>query len=224
MENELANMKQERSVGQSKLQSLIADPEWTAIETAASLDLPATLEPETVLEEYAMRNRPELQMKLAEFEAKDLAHLGSKMNFFPDTDLGLRKRVDDGWDAMVSFTVPLYFWKQGYGVSSAGFEREAAEAEYRNARNRTKWELKEAYVMADSLSRTARLYEQKVLPEGAQVLKVALSAYQTGKFDFANLLQIERMYRETKLKYFEKQAGYGKAIAELEMIIGREIN
>ena len=60
----------------------------------------------------------------------------------------------DGWDAMFSFSLPLYFWKQSYGVSSIGLEREAAKAAFSNMENMTLWEVKEAYIAADAARRT----------------------------------------------------------------------
>ncbi|MBI5078804.1 TolC family protein, partial [Candidatus Saganbacteria bacterium] len=221
--NELLTLRQEREVKAAKLTALLNRSDRSSIEVDPDFSLPAALESAEALEKIALRDRPELLAMKAEIEMKDASHLRSKMEFFPDTMLGVRKRVGDGWDAMFSFSAPLYFWKQSYGVSSAGLEREAAESAYNNMKNMTLWEVKEAYVTADAARRTYLLYRDKILPQSEQALKAALKAYQTGKTDFPALLLVERMYKEAGLKLYENQAGYGKAWAELERIIGKEV-
>ncbi|MDD5593992.1 MAG: TolC family protein [Candidatus Margulisbacteria bacterium] len=225
MNNELITLEQERKVKEAKLKSFIASPDSDAvtIETETELDLPGLPASPDELEKSALKNRPELLAMKAELDARDAGQLRSKLEFFPDLDLGVRKRVNDGWDAMISFSVPLYFWKQGFGLSAAGLEREAAEAAYRNMQNMTRWEVREAYVMAETGIRTLELYKKSILPQSRQAVKVGLTAYQAGKIDFQALLLAEKMYREAGLKYYETQAGYGKARAELERIIGGEI-
>ncbi len=221
--NESVTLEEERKVKEAKLKALMDQNDEAPIETEAALNFPATLEPVSELEKRSLAARPALLDMKAELEAKDYAHLKSKMEFFPDTALGIKKRVTDGWDAMISFSVPLYFWKQSSGMAAAGLDREAAEASYNNMKNMTIWEVKEAWVTADSAGRTARLYERSVLPQSLQSLKVALAAYQSGKVDFQALLQTERMYKEARLKYFESRVNYGKALAELGKITGGEL-
>jgi len=223
-DNELLTMQQERPVKQAMLKALLNRDDEIMMETEAVLILPGTIEAGEELEKAALQGRPELLAMKAELEAKDSAHLRSKMEYLPDTMLKVKKRVADGWDAMFSFSVPLYFWKQSYGVSSVGLEREAAEASYTNMKNMTVWMIKESLVMADAARRTTKLYEDKIVPQSAQALKAALTAYQSGKVDFQTLLNIERTYKEAKLKLYGSQVNYGKALAELERIVGKPLD
>src|SRR3989338_322376 len=223
MNNELITLGQERKVKEAKLRSILAAQGEGTIETEAELAFLGSSGAAADLEKAALEKRPERLAMKAELEAKDAGQLRSKMEFFPDLDLGVKKRVDDGWDAMLSFSVPLYFWKQSYGLAAAGLEREAAEAAYKNMQNMTRWEVREAYVMAETGKRTIELYKKSILPQSRQAVKVGLTAYQAGKIDFQALIGVEKLYREANLKYYESQVGYGKALAELERIIGGEI-
>ncbi|MBI5399873.1 TolC family protein [Candidatus Saganbacteria bacterium] len=220
MENELLTLRQERSVKEARLKALLNQSDAATIEVAPALSFTETLEAATSLEQKALTVRPELLSMKAALEGKDYSQLKAKMEFFPDLDLGVKKRVGDGWDAMLSFSVPLYFWKQGYGLAAAGLEREAAAAEYEAMVNTTRWEIREAWVMADAAGRAIKLYETSIIPQSSAALKGALAAYLGKKVEFQTLLQIERTYREAKLKYYESQANYGKALAELERITG----
>lgn len=221
--NELTSLMQERDVLESKLKAFMGVNDNATLETDSSLEVSATLESLASLRNLAQENRPELLAMKAEIAMKDSSHLKSKMDFFPDFDLGVKKRVGDGWDAMASISVPLYFWKQGYSVSSVGFDREMAKAALHNMVNMTSWEAAEAYVMAEAAKRTYLLYKENIVPQSQQALNVVLIAYQSGKADFQTLLQVERMYKESKLKLYENQVSLLKAFAGLERITGKEI-
>lgn len=220
LDNDLHTMRQERGVKEAKLRSLLNQQTESSIEVVVGTSFSSTLESAGILEMKALAARHEIIAMKAELEAKDYSHLKAKMEFFPDAALGVKKRLAGGWDAMLSFSVPLYFWKQSYGISSVGLEREAAEATYNNMVNMTRWEIREAWVMADAAGRTMKLYETSILPQSSAALKGTLAAYRSKKVDFQALLQIERTYREAKLKYYESQASYGKALAEIERITG----
>lgn len=223
MDNELTTMAQEREVKEAKLKALLDPGIETTIETQTVLVFPGLIGSKAELEKAAINNRPELLAMKAEFEAKDAAQLMSKMEYFPDTMLKVKKRAADGWDAMFSFSVPLYFWKQSFGVASVGFEREAAQADYTNMKNMALWMFRESWAMVNAAQRTTDLYEKKIVPQSSQALKVASKAYNLGKIDFQSLLQIERTYKEAKLKLYGSQVNYGKALAELDRIVGREV-
>lgn len=222
VENDLTNLRQERAVEAARLESLIVST-VAPIETEKDIASNITVGSLEVWERVALANRPALQAMKAELEMSDSAQLRSKMDFFPDLDLGARKRLGDGWDAMLSFSVPLYFWKQGYGLSAAGFEREAAESNLRNMQNMTHWEIREAYVMAASAKRTIALYETTILPQSQQAHTISLAAYQTGKLDFSSLLQIIKMHQAANLKYYGSRVDLGKALARLEELTGGEL-
>jgi outer membrane protein TolC len=222
-DNELANLRKEREVKELKLKSLLNRLDDSSIDPEPALYLPATIEAETTLKNAALEKNPELKNTKAEIKLKESGLLLSKLEYFSDTSLGIRKRIDDGWDAMVSFSVPLYFWKQGSGVAQAGYDREAAQANFNNTKNMIVLEIKEAYVMADSSRRNMELYKKSIIPQSEQALKSSFSAYRTGKASFLSLLEIEKIYYEAKLKYFENQVNHGKALAELEKITGRDL-
>ena len=53
-------------------------------------------------------------------------------------------------------------------------------------------------------------------------LESALSSYRTGKLDFLDLLDAERMLLNLNLGYVKEQAGYQKYVAALEKAVGGE--
>ncbi|MBI5700175.1 TolC family protein [Candidatus Saganbacteria bacterium] len=220
--NELLNAGNERKAAEARLGSLLNQPVGGEPAADETLSFPKVMDP-AFYEKAAAANRPEILEMKAELEALDAAQLKSKMEYFPDTALGVKKRVDDGWDAMISISIPLYFWKQSFGVSAAGLRRETAEAALNNMRNMTIAEVRETQAMAENAERTVKLYADRLLPLAAQAVKISQAAYQTGKVDFITFLGAQRSYRDAQLKYAENQVKLGKALAMLEKIIGGEI-
>ena len=218
--NEIVNLQKEKEAAIEKINYLLVYS--GTFETEAEISLPS-VEGISKYEIRALNNRPEIIEMRAMLEVGDLEHLKSKMGYLPDTDLGIKKRVAGGWDAMVTFSVPLYFWKQGSQVAGDGFGREAAELSFQNMKNMTVFDVREAQIMAENAWRTMDLYKNSILPLSEQSLKVGMAAYQSGKIDFLTIFQIQKSYKEAKLKYYESAANYGKALAELEKIIGSDI-
>jgi cobalt-zinc-cadmium efflux system outer membrane protein len=56
--------------------------------------------------------------------------------------------------------------------------------------------------------------------QSQSALESALSAYSTGKLDFLNLLDSERMLLQARLAYVEQQSNYQKTLAALERAVG----
>lgn len=222
MNNELKIMRQDRIVKETELKSLLNQTDELKIVPDKELNLPYKIENEDNIIKTALEMRPELLSMKAEIDMKEAQSLKAKMEFFPDLGLGVKKRVSGGWDAMITLSVPLYFWKQGYSLSSSGFEKSALAAEYINMKNMTISEVKDALVIANTSLETMKLYKNEIVPQSLSAVKISLSAYKAGKIDFQTVLQIEKTYREAKLKLFESQIKYGKAISKLERLTGKE--
>jgi outer membrane protein TolC len=79
-----------------------------------------------------------------------------RSDYLPDLMLQYRRRdMADGMDshdAMVGFTLPLWFWKQGAMVREARAERDMAQAEYQNMKNMTTVDVKSLLVKVQTLN------------------------------------------------------------------------
>jgi outer membrane protein TolC len=119
--------------------------------------------------------------------------------------------------------LPLWFWRQGAGVSEAQAMVRMKEAELEAMRNMTMSDIREQYVKAESKKRLADLYQDTVLPLAEQSLKSSRVGYETGRVGFLELLDSQRMLRESQLEYYESEVEFGMAIAELERIVGTDL-
>jgi cobalt-zinc-cadmium efflux system outer membrane protein len=78
-------------------------------------------------------------------------------------------------------------------------------------------------VQLDGAREMARLAEQSLLPQARLNLEAALVAYESGKLDFASLLDAERQLRQSRLSLLAAQVEAQMRAAEIERLIGEEL-
>ena len=67
------------------------------------------------------------------------------------------------------------------------------------------------------------LYKTALLPQTKQAYQAAKTSYETGKVDFLNWLDAERILLQTRLAYYKAIIDYQKSFAYLERIIGKDL-
>jgi outer membrane protein TolC len=68
-----------------------------------------------------------------------------------------------------------------------------------------------------------RLYREEILPQARVTVESSLSSYRVGTVDFMTLVDAQMALNRFQREYFDLLASYGTAVAQLEMIIGRDI-
>ncbi|MBP8215579.1 MAG: TolC family protein, partial [Propionivibrio sp.] len=83
--------------------------------------------------------------------------------------------------------------------------------------------------LAENLSaiEAARQQEQLVattlLPQAEMTFRSALASYESGKADFAMLLEAQQQIRKAKLSQIKAQAEAQVRVAEIEKLLGEEL-
>ena len=121
------------------------------------------------LEAAALARRPELRQAALASELSGTSLALAKSEFLPDFMVSYRTRKDPmrgrTSDAVLGFSLPLWFWKPAAMVAEASAEREAAEAELESARLATSADLRAAFVRAQTAQRLAESYRTSLLPQ-----------------------------------------------------------
>jgi cobalt-zinc-cadmium efflux system outer membrane protein len=73
-----------------------------------------------------------------------------------------------------------------------------------------------------SLDKTKELHAA-ILPGAQEVFNASRQAYQEGKIDYLNVLDAQRTYFQVRMQYIDVLAAYHKAVADMECLIGQEI-
>jgi outer membrane protein TolC len=159
----------------------------------------------------------------------------AKKNYLPDFSLqanyidipaGSSPAPDAGknaWSFTVGLNLPIWLGKRNAAVREAEATISTHTLAYENLENKVRAEIRDVSYRLELSDRTLDLYEQGLLAQAESSLQSALASYRTGKLDFLNLLDAERMLLSLNLGYVKEQASYQKQIAELERAAGGEL-
>jgi cobalt-zinc-cadmium efflux system outer membrane protein len=224
MLNELVTLQQEKETNEAWLNTLLNRP------PESPLGWPEDPNPQPVrldlgaLETQALAERPDLREAAFALDKSRTDVALGRSTYLPDIMLQYRRRDMengvDSHDAMVGFTVPLWFWKQGAQVREARAERDMAQAEYQSMKNRTLFDVKSFLVKVQTAQRLVELYQTSVLPQAEQALKISEAAYRADKMGFLDLLDAVRSLLQFRLEHYEHLAQYDQFKAELERVVG----
>lgn len=179
------------------------------------------------LVQTAYSNRPELKNMQAMADMYQLSGRLARREYFPNFMLSYTHRKMPEmkmWDAMVSFNVPLYFWrKEKLRVQEADANYQMAAASLQSMRNMVRAEVEGAFYKVEQAGRSVRIFQNTVVPQAEQSLMASRTAYENNKTDFLMLLDSQRTLRDLKLAAHQALADFGTRLAELEMAVGVEL-
>ncbi len=133
---------------------------------------------------------------------------------------------DSGQDAaiaMFSISIPLWRGKYRAAVDEAEARRDAAESMRENQINQLEAKLKMALYLFRDAERKTDLYGSTLLTQARSAFSVAQQNYESGSSDFLNLIDAQRALLEIELEYQRSLANQQKALAEIEMLVGRDV-
>jgi len=132
----------------------------------------------------------------------------------------------DRYGAMVNITIPFSPWTAGrrnYEVEESLAEIRAAKSNREAMRNMTVKQVGESQAKVQAAKRSLQLYREGLLSQAELSFRSALSAYQTGRVEFVNLLEAQRTLREARMGYYKVTASFMQNLADLERAVGRDL-
>ena len=97
------------------------------------------------------------------------------------------------------------------------------QLEYENLKIQVEAEIRHIYNQIEVSKKTLALYEQGLIAQAESSLESSIASYRTGRLDFLNLLDAERMLLNLNLGYVKEQSSYQKQLAALERAVGGEL-
>ncbi len=187
--------------------------------------------------DWLEEHNPELQAMDREIAARRAGVDLAKRGYFPDVTLGVtyidtgnsiggRHPSDDGRDpilAMVSVNVPIWWNKLDAGVSEAKHRRQWAVYRRNHKVNALGSQLSVATFNLRDAERKTALYRDMLLPKAHQASKASQASYRAGGGTFQDMLDAQQILLEFELAHQRALADRAKRIAEIEMIVGRDI-
>lgn len=231
--NQLIVAEEEASAAAVKLNSAMFRPPHAPIEIAADLSLPKKAVDLAGIDEMALAHRPELKGAEAEVARSErMYELAERERKYPDFMVGwdyMRMPTEmkkDRYAAMVNITIPFSPWTAGRRnseVEESLAEMRAAKASREAAKNMTLREVGELKAKVRAAERLVELFRDGILPQAELSFRSSLAAYQSGRGEFLSLLDAERTLRESRMGYFKNQVALMQALADLERVVGKEL-
>src|SRR3989440_5696349 len=177
-------------------------------------------------------NRPEIKIAQAKIDI-ERSRLGlARRNWIPDPAIKVEaQRYNDSAqaasevDAGVSFTVP---WINPAKYSAAGREAKENLAAVEHELERTDAEslgvLRDALQKVHTMKHHVDLFRDKLVPQARQAFEANQFAYETGKATFLEWITAQKSLRDLEAMAQQHNADYYAALAELEAVVGADLN
>ena len=227
MDSELVGMESERHHLMAFLNATLARPANAPLaEPEVLRPLPARIDP-AALSERLQANNPQLAIEAARVagaeKSRDLAY----RNRFPDFIVGVQPtqvgdRID-AWTLMLEVNVPLQQGSRRSQERESERMLEAATARREALGHRLNGDLSAALSNLEAARTTEQITRTRQLPQAELTFRSALAGYETGKVDFATLLDAQRQIRNAKLALLRAQASQQLRLAEIERLLGEDL-
>ena len=175
--------------------------------------------------------RPMVQAAQRDVEAANAQALLARRELWPDLTVGVQygqRGSEMGTERMGSLmigaSVPVFAGSRQLRMrEEAAAMRRMAEAELAAMRAATRGSVAEAYANLVRARNLAALYRTTIVPQAEATVASALAAYRVGSVDFMTLLDDRMTVNEYRQQLFVLEGEQGKAWAELEMLLGRQL-
>lgn len=210
----------------SALNRLLGRPLGSLISLTDTLAVPDPLPDLEVLEQAALRSRPELLDLQAQLRgAKANSALVREQSILPDITIGANRdfKGDQGtlYTAGLAFTLPVFFWQHRNGDFAETHHRELElAAATRDAQAAVGQDVRTAYATADAALRQVLYIRDQLLPATQEAYRVATVSYGLGGLSALDVLDARRSLLDAENQYAEALAAANSARSDLERATG----
>jgi outer membrane protein, heavy metal efflux system len=216
-------------------------PVGEPLQVDRTLNLEALTFPLDALIDRAYAARQEiLEAALNERNANTALYL-AKMEYLPDFTASVqyddylvpsfapsstRSQFQTGdWVGIIGFNLPVFFWmKQDEDVVRAKANLAAARSDQALIRIQTAAAVATLYRNVQFAYESSILYRDSLIPLALQNLRVALTAYQSGKIDFVTLSTVLQRLYAARVSYLQAANQFLAGEVSLEQAIGAPLH
>lgn len=227
LRGELISLAAQARAVDAQVNALLARPPDAPLAAATPPRIPAAEMPFASLAERLRDRNPELAAERARQDSAERSRELAYRNRYPDFALAVSPIQRDSrladWDVMFEVTIPLQQGTRRAQEREAEAMVAAAAARREATLQRATGDLGTALAQLAAAREIERLTEASLLPQARVNLQAALAAYETGKVDFAALLDAERQVRQARLNLLAAQVEAQVRLAEIERLIGEDL-
>jgi outer membrane protein TolC len=233
LQADLARLEGERRNWIAQMNALLNRP------AGAPLAVPQVLRPIPsreamqldLLLDRARKANPQLGADEAQIVAAERSADLVRRNWYPDPTFGVlvydedgaNRRLFGGYEAMVSFAIPLQ-WGLRRAQEREALARAAASRTRREATSADlQGQLEEAYWALDAARRGEQILRDVNIPQSKVVLQSALAGYQLGRTDLPSVLLAEQAVLRVTLDRINLLVEQQLRLAQIERVVGGDL-
>jgi outer membrane protein TolC len=226
LENRLVLLEQRKASVTAEIVALLNRPAGSPLGRPEPIGKTPDLPPLETLQAQVAQASPMLRAQRDVIDGKQLGVQMARKEYYPDFDVMTgyynQGRMKDMWEVKVQVNVPLYFWrKQRYGLEESTLRLVEAQRSYRSTEQMLAFRIQDGFRVADASRKLMELYSKRIVPQSRFALESSLAGYETGNVDFLTVLSNFNTILEYEMSYYEQQAEYLKALANLEELTGQ---
>jgi outer membrane protein, heavy metal efflux system len=231
MAEDTLRMRAMRATMVAKLGALL-DRDAEAVTGRAMLPhFPDRLPDRALLQALASTDRPMIRAGREDVRSAEASQQLARREIWPDLQVGVvygQQGNEMGTDRMGSLmlgaSLPVFARDRQLRMrEEAAAMTRMAQADLAAMRAETRGRIGEAHASLERARTLATLYRSTVLPQAEATVASALAAYRVGGVDFMTLLDDRMTVNRYRQQLYALDADQGKAWAELEMLVGREL-
>lgn len=229
MNEEITRMETMRTSMTARLQGLLDEPIAPLQGIPELPTLPTTLPAVADLILEAEARRPMIRAGEAALRSATTSERLARSEIWPDLQIGIQYGQRGGamgtermTSLMVGASLPIFARDRQFQMRTEAAAMTAmAHADLAAMRAETRARVTEAYATFQR-GRTLRdLYQTTVLPQAEAAVTAALASYRVGEVNLMTLLDNQMTVNRYRQELYALEADQGKALAELEMLVGR---
>ncbi|MFH1800742.1 MAG: TolC family protein [Candidatus Omnitrophota bacterium] len=232
----LYTLQQQRESVTAQMNALLDQDPMTVIGKATLPSKPALDRSLVELINLAVQNRQEIKGSEAMASKTHYAKRLAQLAYFPDVNVGFQyTRVGSGsttspmdgkntWMFPLAVNLPVWQNRIIPEIQEAKKLEEAQAAKLIAVKNQTFFEVKDAYYRFETASKIADLYEAAIVPQAKLALSADQAGYESGKTEFLDFLDSERVFLNAKLSEVQFHAEALKSYADLSWATGLDLN
>lgn len=125
--------------------------------------------------------------------------------------------------AMVGISLPIWQGKYRAEVREAKAKEKAALEHLKDSENNLMVDVQLAFYHFRDAERKINLYKKGLIPKARESMEVNKQAFESGNTDFLDVIDSERVLLEFELSHERALTDRAQLLAELEMLVGKEL-
>ncbi|MEI7841906.1 MAG: TolC family protein [Gallionellaceae bacterium] len=226
LHSEIIALQEDEHHAHARLNALLSRPINAALATPTklpSLPSPAQLDETTLIERLRSQN-PQLLIAEANIHTSESSRDLALNNRYPGFTLGIApNQFGDSvksWDLMVEFNIPLQQSTRRAQEYEAAAMLSASNSRKEALLNQLQSELSENLNALHAAQRTETLIATSLIPQAELTYQSSMVGYQTGKVDFAMLIEAQKQILRAKQQQLKAQLDMQFRFADIEKLLG----